>query len=95
MTETIYVNGFRIKETQYSLKVGIKADDVIDFINQHKNDAGYVNIEIKKRKAPSQYGETHYAVLDTWKPTGQQQGQPSQQSQAPTPPPPPVDDLPF
>jgi hypothetical protein len=51
------------------LKLSIKADAMIDFINQHKNEKGYLNLGISERREIGKYGETHTVWLDTWKPT--------------------------
>lgn len=51
------------------LCVGIKADKMIEFLNQNKNEKGYCNIVLAKRRQASEHGDTHYAYLDTFKPT--------------------------
>jgi hypothetical protein len=67
--ETIYFNGFnKAKETQYSIKISGNVDKLIAELEKHKNEKGYINLELKKRKEPDQYGNTHYVVLDTWEP---------------------------
>ena len=68
MSDTIYINALRCKKSQYSTKISINVDKFIEELNAHKNERGYVNIEVKERKAPDQYGYNAYAVLDTWKP---------------------------
>ena len=52
-----------------TLKLSFNADKLIEFANAHKNDKGYINLNINKRKEVGKYGETHSAVLDTWQPT--------------------------
>jgi hypothetical protein len=61
-------------ETQYGplLKLSFRADKLREFLDQHTNAKGYVNLNVSRRKELSQYGETHYATLDTWEPKGQQ-----------------------
>tara|TARA_R100000541_G_scaffold58407_1_gene69612 strand:+ start:2146 stop:2421 length:276 start_codon:yes stop_codon:yes gene_type:complete len=73
MEEKKYVNGMIIKEKVFDnggtqLKLNIKTDD---FINQLKDltENGWVNLIVAKRKEASDTGITHYAYLDTWKPT--------------------------
>lgn len=71
MSEKIYCNAIRIKESKFGMKVSIKVDEFKQFVDLHANDKGFVNLEIKKRKEPGKYGDTHYAELDTWKPNQQ------------------------
>ena len=68
MENTIYANGVSVKETKYSLKTSFNVERFIEFLQEHKNEKGYVNTEIKKRKEPGKYGDTHFMALDTWKP---------------------------
>lgn len=63
-----YANGIRIKNGKYSLKCGINVNQFCEFLKSNQNEKGFVNIEIKERKEEGKYGETHYAVLDEWKP---------------------------
>lgn len=51
------------------LLVGVKAEDLIDFADRHKNARGYVNLVISARKGPGQYGDTHSVALDTFEPS--------------------------
>lgn len=72
--DKIYVDGVWIKEFTFPstgntiLKVGVKADELIAFLNKHKDDGGYVNLGISRRQKPSDKGITHTVWLDTWKP---------------------------
>jgi len=70
--ETIYINGIKIKEveTKYGtlLKLGINVDKFVSEMEKHKNEKGYVNLNVNKRKEVGQYGDTHSVSLDTWKP---------------------------
>lgn len=87
----IYVPKTSAKEITFQdggsiIKLGIHAETVAAFLLEHKNEKGYVNINICKRKAASQFGDTHYAVLDTWKPTPRQATtQATAQEQGPEP----------
>lgn len=45
-------------------RINIKVPDLIPFINEHQNNAGYVNLDLKKSKEGKLYLE-----LNTWKPT--------------------------
>jgi hypothetical protein len=44
----------------------------VEELQGHADDSGWVNMVIKKRREPNEKGYTHYAQLDTWKPTGSQ-----------------------
>jgi hypothetical protein len=68
MSDTVYINALRCKKTQYGTKISINVEKFIEELKSHQNDRGYVNIEIKEKKAPDQYGYNAFAVLDTWKP---------------------------
>lgn len=50
------------------MKLGLNVDAAIEFLQQHRNDRGYVNLVVAERRAPSERGDTHYIALDTWKP---------------------------
>ncbi len=76
--EVVYVPGLLIKsrevtfnsgETSTILKTSVKADELIAFLQEKKNAKGWVTIDIKERREPSDKGYTHTAVLDTWEPT--------------------------
>jgi hypothetical protein len=70
---TTYFNGFnKVKKGQYSIKISGNTDKLIEEINKHRNSKGYINLELKERKEPDQYGNTHFIVLDTWEPNKQQ-----------------------
>ena len=75
MTEKKYVNGMIIKEKTFDnggtqLKVSLKVEELTNQIKE-LNDNGWVNLIITRRKEPSDAGVTHYAYVDTWKPTKQ------------------------
>lgn len=63
-----YINSVRLKASQYGIKFSGKTEDVIRQLQEITNEKGYFNLEIKQRKEPSQYGETHYIVVDEFKP---------------------------
>jgi hypothetical protein len=54
------------------LRMSFPADKMIEWINQHKTEKGWVNMEIGKNKEGSKY--SHSAWLDTWKPTPREGG---------------------
>lgn len=66
----IFANGIYFKEKSENAPdwvvggLSMKAEDAIQFINEHKNDEGWIKMNIKR----SQGGKT-YVELDTWKPT--------------------------
>ena len=76
MSDKIYAP-VMIKERKTSigdiLKFSFQAEKMIEFCKQHQNATGYVNLDILRRREASEYGETHYATLDTWKPTAKPQ----------------------
>ncbi len=79
MSEKTYIDGLFIKrgKGEYeTLKVSIKAETFCEQIKTFVNDKGYVNIEIKPRKEVDKNGNTHYAELDTWKPTPKETKEP-------------------
>lgn len=48
-------------------RVSIKVDQAIAFLNQHKNEKGYVNLDLKEAKDTKKL----YLALNAWKPTEQ------------------------
>ena len=72
MTDKIYVGGGKAITTQYGelLKISFNRDDLAK-LNANLNAKGYVNLNCNQRKEPSQYGQTHSLVIDTWEPTQQ------------------------
>lgn len=56
------------------LKWSGKADKIIAWINEHKNDKGYINCEITERKSVGEYGDTHSMTLNTWTPKPKEGG---------------------
>lgn len=72
----VYMPGASMKRVEFpgggaKLAVGLNVEKVVAFLNEHRNERGYVNIDIVRRKEPDQYGNTHYAVLNAWKPKQQ------------------------
>lgn len=97
----IYFNSLNGKRSKYGVRISGKAEDVIAEIRKHSNAKGYINLELKERREEGKYGQTHYVVVDTYEPAGQQEQPapppPASQtgwSQPPAPEPEP-DDLPF
>lgn len=50
------------------IKLGFHVETMIDFLKQHANEKGYINLGISKRREPSEQGSTHCVWLDTWQP---------------------------
>lgn len=51
------------------LRVGFNAQKMIDFIQTNVTEGGFINLDIIRRKEEGRFGETHTAVLNTWKPS--------------------------
>jgi hypothetical protein len=88
---------FKNKEVKgYNLiSLSVKVDDFITFLNTHRNEAGYVNIDMWPSKEGSKH--SHNAQLNDWKPDSEKA-----KTQAPSASPSAVknsapidDDLPF
>lgn len=63
-----YINGVKLKASNYGVKFSGKTEEVIQQLKAITNEKGYFNLEIKQRKEPGQYGETHYLIVDEYKP---------------------------
>lgn len=69
MSETIYFKGFgSAKQSKYGIRISGKLDKLIAELGNIANEKGYVNLEIKQRKEPDKFGNSHYIVVDTWEP---------------------------
>ena len=71
--EKIYVGGAKEMSGNFGEfhKISFKRED-LELLMQNLNAKGYVNLNMNKRKHPSQYGQTHSLVIDTWQPDPQQ-----------------------
>jgi hypothetical protein len=71
MAEKIYTKGLFINEksSQYGnfFNIDIKAVDFINFIKENENEKGYCKISVYKAKEGGK--NTHYAILNDWKPS--------------------------
>lgn len=101
--EKKYINGLILKsktvETKNGpmgiLKVSVRVDEFIKELQEMAHD-GWVNIDILKRREPSEKGVTHYAVENTWaKDKALKEGSPSQFAQGSSIGDIPTDDIPF
>jgi hypothetical protein len=83
--EKTYVGGAKEMTGNYGVfhKISFSAQD-LETLKSHLNAKGYVNLAMNQRQSPSQYGQTHSLVIDTWQPTPQGQApQAPQQFQQP------------
>lgn len=66
--EKIYANGLFPETRQTSFgeitKLSVKVEEFVEFLNKHKSDKGWVNIDVLTAKD----GEKKYAVLNTFQP---------------------------
>jgi hypothetical protein len=70
MSEKIYVGNGKLIKTQHGelMKISFNKGD-LQRMEQHLNEAGFVNLLLAERREPSQHGSTHYLIIDTWKPS--------------------------
>jgi hypothetical protein len=83
MSEKIYIGGAKEKvwedgNSSFSISFGEKD---LALLLANKNEKGYVNLKMTKRREPSQYGQTHSIVVDDWKPSNAGQSAPVQGTQ--------------
>ena len=73
------------KHTKFGaiLAGSFSAEKMIEFCHQNKNEKGYVNLNIQSRQKTGEYGDTHYAVLNTWQPTPQPKANQANQDDLP------------
>lgn len=72
-------------ETQYGpiIKLSGKADFLAQWIKQHANEQGFINLDIGPRREVGKYGQTHNVTLNQWKPESKaQQPEPEPEQQA-------------
>ena len=68
------VKQVNFKNGGYLLKFSVHGETLVKFLldqiesGEFVSDKGYLSINISKRRAPSEWGDTHFASLDTWKP---------------------------
>lgn len=63
--EKIFANGLYFKKQFDNLfKISIDVEKFTDILNAYKNEKGYVNIDIKKKKNEDGY----YGELNFWQP---------------------------
>ena len=70
-----YINGIFVTEYNKNpefppiFNVAIQLQKFTDELARHADENGKVRVKIKKRREPGKYGDTHFVVLDTWKPS--------------------------
>lgn len=77
--QKIYVGGAKEINGNFGAfhRISFSKQDLETMMN-NLNEKGYINLNMNKRREPSQYGQTHSLTVDTWKPN--QQAQPSPQA---------------
>lgn len=96
----IYVPKSGAKEVTFKdggsiIRLSFQAEALMEFIRKHKNQQGWININVSKRQVTSQYGDTHCLYLDTWKPKEKTTPQPASQPTLPIKHADSKDDVPF
>lgn len=79
----VYARGLQVTEKVFTnggskQRMGVNVERFVAFLNEHKNERGYVNLEIVRKRVTDEYG-THYVALDDWTPNQQSKPQPSEQ----------------
>lgn len=93
MAEKIFPTGFRFERPNEKCpewikgKISIKVDEFIPFLQEYRNDRGYINIDLKMSKDKKLYCELNTFKLDpnAFKP--EQKVEPTEEIK--------VDDIPF
>lgn len=96
-----FVPGVRIKKHEFQSgghvhNIGINVEELIAFLNLHKNERGWLNCTMRAVRDPKPGASTHYLELDIW--DRQPSARPSDTQppeQTPSPAATPPDDLPF
>ena len=80
--QKIFVGGAKELSGNYGAfhKISFNHND-LNLLMENLNAKGYVNLDMNKRREPSQYGQTHSLTVDTWEPQPQGQAQQSQKYQ--------------
>jgi len=82
--EKIYITGILIKtkvfkkgepcsmcnkdDSEEMLKVSIKVEELVQQLELYMDTNGWVNLDISRRRTPSEKGITHSVALNTFKP---------------------------
>lgn len=67
--QKIYVGGAKEINGNFGAfhRISFNKQDLETMLN-NLNAKGYINLNMNKRREPSQYGQTHSLVVDTWMP---------------------------
>lgn len=70
MSERVYIGMAKSIETKYGkmLKVSIHQEDVAKLVTEASENSGWVNLDLKERREPSEKGWTHYFEVNRWSP---------------------------
>jgi hypothetical protein len=81
MSEKKYVGNSRNQQGKFGeiQKISFSRKD-LQLMMDSLNDKGYINLNRIEKKEPDQWGNTHYLVIDEWKPS--QEKKESKQSQS-------------
>ena len=68
MAKTYLKASAKARQTNFGtvIKVGVKVEELIAFATKHKNDRGWINLDIVERKEVGPYGDSHSVVLDDY-----------------------------
>lgn len=66
--EKIYCGNGKVIKTQYGemMSLSFSAEDLEKMQSNLSN--GWINVNVKQRREPSERGTTHYLEVDNWKP---------------------------
>ena len=83
MNEKKYVGNSRNQEGKFGeiQKISFSRKD-LQLMMDNLNEKGYINLNRIAKKEPDQWGNTHYMVIDEWKPSGQQYSIPAERKTA-------------
>ncbi len=69
MSEKKYVKGVYFKKGKFGLKMSINVEKFCDEIKRMQNEKGFINVDINELKQVDKFNNTHYMVVDEWKPS--------------------------
>ena len=69
MSEKKYVKGVYLKKGKFGLKMSINVEKFCDEIKRMQNEKGFINVDINELKQVDKFNNTHYMVVDEWKPS--------------------------
>lgn len=74
--QKLYCGNGKMIETKIGkvMKFSLSPKDIEQINMYAQSNKGWVNLDILKRKEPSEKGTTHYGVISTWKPKERDDG---------------------